>query len=189
MCSQERSSFSTRVRDCANELARSGISALGVLYDLTSPRLVRYALTLTRNQYDAEDAVQATLVRVAMRPHLLAGATYPWPYILRILRNEALAMARRERREMVVNELPEPVRNVRDTCSEQERKREVWKAMGKLPPHQAEVVVLKIWEEMTFAEIARVLDKSPNTVASRYQYALQKLAKHLRSLHGEVIHD
>ena len=45
--------------------------------------------------------------------------------------------------------------------------REVWKALRRVPPRQAEVVILKIWEEMTFAEIGRVLDKSPNTVASR----------------------
>ena len=38
-----------------------------------------------------------------------------------------------------------------------------------------EVVTLKIWGELTFDEIARILDESLNTVASRYRYALQKL--------------
>jgi len=37
------------------------------------------------------------------------------------------------------------------------------------------VVTLKIWGELTFDEIARTLDESLNTVASRYRYALQKL--------------
>jgi len=37
------------------------------------------------------------------------------------------------------------------------------------------VVTLKIWGELTFDEIARTLDESLNTVASRYRYALEKL--------------
>jgi len=47
--------------------------------------------------------------------------------------------------------------------------------------------VLKIWEDMTFAEIASVLDESPNTVASRYRYALQKLDNYLRPATHEDI--
>ena len=40
---------------------------------------------------------------------------------------------------------------------------------------QAEVVVLKIWEEMTFAQIANILEISSSTAASRYRYAIGKL--------------
>ena len=64
----------------------------------------------------------------------------------------------------------------------------VRRALGKLPPSQAEVVVLKIWEEMTFAEIGEVLGQSPNTAASRYRYALQKLSQTLHTL-AEIYHD
>jgi len=49
-------------------------------------------------------------------------------------------------------------------------------------------VVLKIWEGMTFAEIAHVLGESPNTAASRYRYALQKLSQYLQPLAEEVRH-
>jgi RNA polymerase sigma-70 factor (ECF subfamily) len=61
-------------------------------------------------------------------------------------------------------------------------------ALRKLPPTQAEVVVLKIWEEMTFAEVGEILGQSPNTAASRYRYALQKLAQHLHAVAEEVRH-
>ena len=47
---------------------------------------------------------------------------------------------------------------------------------------QVEVVVLKIWEELTFAQIGHILDISPNTVASRYQYAIAKLTRRLSRL-------
>ena len=56
-----------------------------------------------------------------------------------------------------------------------ERKQALLRAVERLPDQQKEVVTLKIWGELTFDEIARTLDESLNTVASRYRYALQKL--------------
>ena len=44
------------------------------------------------------------------------------------------------------------------------------------------MVVLKIWEQFTFAEIAELISESPNTAASRYRYALEKLSRHLQPL-------
>jgi RNA polymerase sigma-70 factor (ECF subfamily) len=47
--------------------------------------------------------------------------------------------------------------------------------MQELPPEQREVIVLKFFHGMTFSEIGRVAGISPNTAASRYRYALDKL--------------
>jgi RNA polymerase sigma factor (sigma-70 family) len=58
-------------------------------------------------------------------------------------------------------------------------------ALRDLPPAQREVIVLKIWHRHTFEEIADLLEESPNTVAGRYRYGLQKLRKHLTSLDYE----
>ena len=54
-------------------------------------------------------------------------------------------------------------------------------ALQKLPPEQREVIVLKIWGEFTFAEIANSLNESPNTVASRYRLGIASLKRHLSS--------
>ena len=48
-------------------------------------------------------------------------------------------------------------------------------AMRELPAEQREVVHLKMFEGMTFQEIADVTGESINTVASRYRYAIEKL--------------
>lgn len=161
---------------------------LGSLFDLTSQRLVRMAIAIARNQDDAEDAVQTALSRVAQNPENLRNADKPWPYLLRMVRNEALAICRKKRRWLSTHSLSELV--ARRCVSELEREdthRAVWSALRSLPPEQAEVVVLKSWEEMTFAEIAVVLEISPNTVASRYQYALKKLATKLHKTAEETL--
>ena len=89
--------FSEQVQICADRLTESGVAALGGLFDLTSVRLVRFAATITRNGHDAEDAVATALVRVATSPYQLSQAQRPWPYLLRIVRNEALGILRRQR--------------------------------------------------------------------------------------------
>lgn len=179
--------FAQSVQACTDRLAELGVDALGALFDLTSDRLVRFAITLTRNQHDAEDSVQAALVRVACEPSLLADVAAPWAYLLRMVRNEALGIARRSRRCVAAGELIDLATRCRvDELEREDTYRAVWTAMRALPPEQAEVVVLKIWEEMTFSQIGEILDASPHTVASRYKYAMAKLSRTLVAQHREV---
>jgi RNA polymerase sigma-70 factor, ECF subfamily len=179
--------FNARVRDCTDRLQASGVDALGALFDLTSHRLVRFAVTITRNQHDAEDCVQTALVRVARDPSLLAMVSCPWAYLLRMVRNEALLIGRRKRQRSFGGSLDDLITQCRvDDLEREETHRQIWTALRTLPPAQAEVVVLKIWEEMTFAQIGQVLDTSPNTAASRYQYAIAKLSKRLAQAHREA---
>jgi RNA polymerase sigma-70 factor, ECF subfamily len=73
-------------------------------------------------------------------------------------------------------------RPVECPLEQKESREQVQQAVAKLPAEQAEVVVLKIWEQFTFAEIAELIHESPNTAASRYRYALEKLSRHLQPL-------
>jgi RNA polymerase sigma-70 factor (ECF subfamily) len=181
------SDFSQRVRECTDRLSVAGVDALGALFDLTSHRLVRFALAVTRHQHDAEDAVQTALVRVAREPRLLAAVGCPWAYLLRMVRNEALDIARRRQRCAPAGNLADLVTlRLVDELEREETHRAVWAALRTLPSAQAEVVVLKIWEEMTFAQIGEILETSPNTAASRYQYAMAKLTKRLLKQEWEM---
>ena len=186
MDTNERAIFHARLRTCAHALDQEGVGALGRLFDLTARRGVRYALAITGHQDDAEDAFQAAMVRVALHPRRLAMAGHPWAYLLRIVRNEVLNILRhrRPRTQLVCPDEIEAADN--PLLDEDETRWYVQRTLRRLPSEQAEVVVLKIWEEMTFAEIAEMLGESPNTVASRYRYALDKLTRPLRPLLNEV---
>ncbi len=182
--------FSEQVRDCAVRMAESGVSALGGLFDLTAERLTRYAVTITRNQHDAEDAVQATLVRVAGQVPVLCQANEPWPYLLRMVRNEALLILRRRQRWVSIANLSDLItRSLVDEAEQEESHRQIWSALREIPTEQAEVVVLKIWEEMTFAQIGEVLEVSSFTAASRYRYGMEKLSHKLVAMSPEVSYE
>jgi len=184
------SKFNLQVRECTGRLLVLGVDALGALFDLTAYRLVRFAVAVTRNQHDAEDCVQSVLLRVGRNPRLLGSATCPWSYLLRMVRNEALLIGRRRHIRTVISNLTDLVTSRRtDEVELEETIRDVWRALRSLPTEQAEVVVLKIWEDMTFAQISQILDVSPNTVASRYQYGLSKLSKRLSQVYREAGRD
>jgi RNA polymerase sigma-70 factor (ECF subfamily) len=180
--------FSERVRQAAVRIAESREAALSGLFDLTALRLVRFATTITRNQHDAEDALQIALVRVASNPNYLVRADRPWSYLLKMVRNESLVILRRKKRWSLLGNLSDLLTQSRvDERQYESSHLEVWRALRTLPTEQSEVVVLKIWEEMTFAQIAELLEISPATVASRYRYALEKLELKIRVAQGEVI--
>ena len=86
--------------------------------------------------------------------------------------------SRRARRESTaVAEMDQTVQPMFEI--EDESQRALVAALDLLPREQREVLVMKIWNELTFAEIASVLEISQNTVASRYRYALAALKKSL----------
>ncbi|MGI9470051.1 MAG: RNA polymerase sigma factor [Rubripirellula sp.] len=184
----EPNTFAVQVRLLADRISESSGTALSGLYDLTAHRLVRYSATITRNQHDAEDAVQSALVKVAVHPELLCRSSQPWPYLLRMVRNESLVILRRKQRWSLVGNLSDLLtrRNV-DELDQEDTHRAVWTALRTLPTDQSEVVVLKIWEEMKFVEIGQILEISPSTAASRYRYAMEKLEEKLRVNRDEEV--
>ena len=69
---------------------------------------------------------------------------------------------------------------------EQTFRAELAGALAELPADQRAVVHLKLWEGLTFEQIAAALDIPPNTAASRYRYGLDKLRERLRPLYEEM---
>lgn len=190
MSSEVPSQLAAQVSQLCSQLVEGDESALERLFDLTAARLVRYAEMLSGRREDAEDALQVAMIKLARNPERLAGADQPWAYFVRMVRNETLKLGESRRSRSKLVEL------LRSWASkpkfwflpDDDWREQVQAAVKRLPPEQAEVVVLKIWEEMTFAEIAEVLGESLNTTASRYRYALEKLSRSLQPLAEEVLH-
>ncbi len=65
-------------------------------------------------------------------------------------------------------------------------RQELAAALAELPPEQRAVAHLKLWTGLTFEQIAATLEIPPNTAASRYRYAIDKLRDRLRPLYEEI---
>jgi RNA polymerase sigma-70 factor, ECF subfamily len=73
-----------------------------------------------------------------------------------------------------------------DRVSRDERTEIVRRALQSLPPEMRQVIVMKEYEEMTFAEIAEVLKIPVSTVKSRLYTGLQQMRAKLEKLRGAI---
>jgi len=119
---------------------------------------------------------------------VIVDRTCAWAYLLRMTRNEAIDFLRCRERYVTTHQLARSQSlTPSKTKSGDEAKQQLWCAINRLPRKQREVLLLKIWEQMTFEELAGVLDISPATAASRYRYALGKLRQMIATNSNEGI--
>ena len=180
---EKTTEFPRSFRPCVSRLTRATQNALGEMFDLVAVRLVRLSTSITGNQSDAEDAVQGAFSRIAGKPVLLAKADSPWPYLIRTVRNESLRIIQKRRTSSLGEMDTQCGHDTTELMVQREETADhVQRILRTLPKAQYEVVILKHWEDLTFAEIADVLGKSQNTVASRYRYAMEKLQRSLEPI-------
>lgn len=161
--------------------------------DEHGPRLLLFARQQTRSHEDAEDILQEAIVKLVdkIQSHEFVGGMESWqPYLFTTIRRLAIDLSRRDdrrrRREDIVT-LDAESSNVstdpwfETDSSDDETRSQLESKLRELPEKFAEVIVMKIWGDRTFAEIAEILGISQNTAASRYRYGLEALKKSLGS--------
>ena len=160
------------------------------LYDDHAQALFAFLLNFTRHESDTRDLLQEVFVKLAQRPDLLDGVRDVRAFLLRLAHNLAIDLIRRRAaRQRNYDQLATESASVFTQSGEpdeQSFRDALSVALGELPPDQRAVMHLKLWEELTFEEIAAVLEISPNTAASRYRYGLDKLRERLRPLYEEI---
>lgn len=145
------------------------------LYDSKAAGLLLYGRALGLSHGEAEDVLQDTFVALLKRDRPPEQAEH---YCVRSFRNRALNYRRNLWRRLT-REF-ESHRWFERQQDESAHEREAMRRLSELPVEQREVIVLKLWHLYTFEEIAGLLELSPNTVAGRYRYGLQKLRAGLK---------
>jgi RNA polymerase sigma-70 factor, ECF subfamily len=165
----------------------SGIEYLDGLYS--------YAIVLTRNHAEAEDLVQETYVRATQAMARFRAGSNMKSWLFTILRNVWLNQLRRVRHgpRMVptdgedgdANMIVEPSKNPYDLYVSKIEIEQVRAAIQELPADFREIIVLREYEDLSYQEIASVLDCPIGTVMSRLGRARAKL----RTLLSETLMD
>ena len=142
------------------------------------PALLLFARQWLANRQEAEDALQDGFIRFW---HKRQQASDPLAYLYACVRSAALDL-RRQRQRLEIRHrqaVTDPPPSLTCPPELEERRQAVEEALSHLPEDQRAVLVLKIWGDLTFGQIAATLAISPNTAASRYRYALQHLETRL----------
>ena len=185
---QDRSGGDAAI-DISEELRRKlperDPAALAAFFDCYFDRVYGYLYRLVRDEHLAEDLSQDVFLHVQralhtydadrpIRPWLFTIATNKLRDHWRSRRHRELqtdASLDRENGEEVVDLKP----RADAILSDEEMSEELRRAVDELPDGMRTTVVLRVFEEMSFAEIGQVIDRNEVAVRKRYSRALEAL--------------
>lgn len=164
----------SEMHDLAARLARGDEAAFAELYDACAATLHRFLAARLGSRDSAGDLVQSAFLRLVKSRERLGRVENPIAYLFQIARNEASRGAKKqqtnERRLQVSGELTASGTQCRLDGTDFVRA-----ALAKLSDEDREIVELKLFGELTFWEIAEVIEVPIATAATRYRRALESL--------------
>jgi RNA polymerase sigma factor (sigma-70 family) len=167
------------------------IEGMETVIDTYQTPLLRYATSLLNNSTLAQDAVQNALVKLfrqwknGMRPDPRLKA-----WLFQVVHNEAVDLIRSEERLRRHHEghaakvLDETSGGLYEDRKPDERVALVHSCMGVLTPVQRQVLLLRMQQELSYEEIARVIGQSTGYVGFILNQAVTKLSDAVRKLEG-----
>ena len=151
--------------------------------------LYRYALKLTKNEQEAEDLVQETLMK-AFRSYSKTNASSNYrAWAFTILRNEFISRKRRSRREVSLDDVTSPEKLISENTLakpfaddwRQNVADDIHQALDRLGEVHRSVIVLCDIEGLTYEEISHVMQCPIGTVRSRVFHARRMLRESLKT--------
>jgi RNA polymerase sigma-70 factor (ECF subfamily) len=148
--------------------------------------LYGYAMTLTRNKAEAEDLVQETYLRAIRAFDRLRPESNVKSWLFTILRNIYLNQIRHQRSGPPIVDMEDQFSDLPDTAGSGEldplsnylatlKRQDVHRAIESLPSIYREVIILREFEDLSYQQIAEVLNCPTGTVMSRLGRAREKL--------------
>ena len=140
---------------------------------------------MTRNTADAEDLAQQTFLKAFASLRQFRPAQPIGPWILRIAHNQFISQLRSRRPqadleerelELVPSDDPAP----EATALSKETREEVRRALRSLAPSAQMILVLRYQQQLSYEEIAAVIDTPVTTVTNRLFEARRQLGRALR---------
>jgi RNA polymerase sigma-70 factor (ECF subfamily) len=152
-------------------------SAFHALVDRHAQRLYRLAVSLVGNAVDAEDVVQETFIGAFKGLKGFQGRSSVKTWLTRILVLQA-AQFRRSRSRKKTEAMPDSVAAASKSA---EAGMDIQAALAQLSAEHQQVLVLREFEQMSYEEIAEVLDVPRGTVESRLHRARNEMRERLKS--------
>jgi RNA polymerase sigma-70 factor (sigma-E family) len=149
------------------------------------PGLVRLARGLLRDPYQAEDVVQDVLAKTLVQWWRVSAADDPDAYVRRMVVNACTSWFRRAaRREFAHDAGTLPERPIADPSAQVDERDHLVALLRRLPTKQRAVLVLRHYEGLPDAEIARLLGSSEVSVRTNAHRGLNSLRRFLAETTG-----
>jgi RNA polymerase sigma-70 factor (ECF subfamily) len=163
--------------------------AFEILFSRYKNALFSFILRFIGDRDDAEDLFQQTWLKVlnGLRCYRERGTFAGW--LFGIANNCCVDLVRKRSKipDSIVSPDELPARGTPLTSLEAKEKRQWLKnAVHQLPVEQRQVVLLRVYGELQFNEIAQIVEAPLNTVLGRMHYAVQNLQRRVHAEKKEV---
>jgi RNA polymerase sigma-70 factor (ECF subfamily) len=163
---------------------------LGAFITKTQNRLVRHAFFRLGNREEAEDIVQEVMIRIYQEKESKRHIEQPTSYAFRMVYNACMDNLRRRAKDNF------ETLNGKDVLAIDHANREtemiageeflrINRLLNSIPAEQAEVLRLRIIDEMSFVEIAEIMKVPVTTIKSRFSYGINKLKTKVKNQEEE----
>jgi RNA polymerase sigma-70 factor (ECF subfamily) len=152
-------------------------------------KMIRSIGRILSNRSDADDALQDALIKIWKRLNRIRAHANPEALVLRICANSAYDVLRkqsRDKKHIPLNSTrakvadPEPA--AIEKIADQETRKEILEAIGRLNRNQAEVVIMRFVQGLSFSVIAQAQGCREVTARKHLERARTKLRRHLMHL-------
>jgi RNA polymerase sigma-70 factor (ECF subfamily) len=172
-------------REVIEACQRGDYDAFRLLFETHRDRVYSIALRYSGDAAEAMDIAQETFLKLLSSIQEFRGDASFESWLYRIVVNRCLDHQRRGRKLMpFIGDLLDAAESALSKLLRAEVENDVQSIVGKLPPEQRIVVVLRYTEGLSYEEIAEILNCSKGTVASRLNRAHSVLERRLSHLRG-----
>jgi RNA polymerase sigma-70 factor (ECF subfamily) len=152
-------------------------------------QMIRSVWRIVRDPDDFNDAFQGALATIWKHVSRIRRHPNPHALILRICVNAAYDVLRRKARrrrrealEAITANLPDPAPSVAERLQNKEKRAEIFRAISQLPRNQAEAILMRFAQELSYSDIAQALGCSEVTARTHVSRARAWLCKRLAHL-------
>lgn len=174
------------VRNYQNNQCEQSIK---ILIERYSDKLFTSIYYIVKDRYIAEDLLQETLIKatnnILKGKYTEQGKFAPWAsriahnlcidYIRKTKAGNTIKVIKSENLDIARLSIQE--KTAYHSIVEEEDNCQLWKLIQELPQEQMEVLVMRVYGEMSFKEISEAMKVSINTSLGRMRYGLQNLRK------------
>ena len=155
------------------ELALGNKDGLCKIYEDLGRLIFSVAIGITGNREDAEDTLQNTLMELQKCAATYKKGTNPRAFILTVARHNALDLVRKRRDTLSIDEAAfvadEGISDAAPLAAE---------LLSHLEDEEREIILLRIYGDLPFGEVARIMGISVFAAQKRYQRVIKKLKKY-----------
>ncbi|WP_416144604.1 sigma-70 family RNA polymerase sigma factor [Planococcus koreensis] len=158
--------------------------ALQLLLKAEKEKLYRMAYTYVKNEEDALEIFQQTVLQAIESVHQVKEPAYFSTWLTRICINKALAIIKKNKKLIVMDEVEER-RTENDASADIAQQLDVEKALDVLPEKYKTALMLRFYRDFTVKQIAEVMGCPEGTVKTIIHRGLALLKKDLKGVYAD----